>query len=160
MARSNKIIKKRKIVSDPVYGNKLITKLINRIMRSGKKTVAQTQVYRALEILKTKGEADPLKTLENALNTLGPRMEVRPKRVGGASYQVPVEVRGDRRMTLAIRWLSEAAKKRSSREYHTFAEKIAAEVLDILKNQGEAIKKRDTVLRMAEANRAFAHFRW
>jgi small subunit ribosomal protein S7 len=160
MARSNKVIQKRKILPDPIYGNKLITKLVNRIMKSGKKSVAQTQVYKALDILKTKGEVDPLKTLENALNTVGPRMEVRPKRVGGASYQVPVEVKGDRRMTLAIRWLSEAAKKRSSKEFHSFAEKLAAEVMDILKNQGEAIKKRDTVLRMAEANRAFAHFRW
>lgn len=144
---------------DPLYGNRLLTRLINRVMRNGKKTVAQKQVYRALDIIKEKGE-DPIKTFELAVATVGPKMEVKSRRVGGASYQVPVEVKGDRRISLAIRWIVTLARKRSNREYRTYAEKLAAELMDAAKGQGEAIKKRDTVLRMAEANRAFSHFRW
>ncbi len=128
-------------------------------MKNGKKSVAAAQVYTALEILKTKGQ-DPIKVFETAIQTVGPRMEVRPRRVGGASYQVPNEVRGDRRISLAIRWIVEAANKRSNKEFHTFAEKLAAELTDVLQNQGEAVRKRNTIQKMAEANRAFAHFRW
>lgn len=128
-------------------------------MRDGKKTVAQHLVYKALEELKKRSD-DPVKILETAVNNVGPRMEVRPRRVGGASYQVPMEVRGDRRQALAIRWILEAAKKRPNREYRTFDQKLAVELWDASQNQGEAIKKRDNTLRMAEANRAFAHFRW
>ena len=159
MARSGKLNKKRKIEADPVYGNKMLARFINRIMHSGKKSTAQAQVYKALEILKAQGN-DSLKLFEQAVGTVGPKMEVRPKRVGGASYQVPIEVRGERRISLAIRWIIEAAKKRSSKEYKSFAEKLAAELSDILKNQGDAIRKRDAVHRTADANRAFAHFRW
>jgi small subunit ribosomal protein S7 len=112
-----------------------------------------------LSILKEKGH-DPVKTFENVLGTVGPKMEVRPKRVGGASYQVPMEVRGDRRISLAMRWLIESANKRSNKDFKTFADKLVAEFLDALNNQGEAVRKRDTMHRMAEANRAFAHFRW
>lgn len=144
---------------DPIYGNRLLTRFVNRVMRSGKKSVAQKQVYRALEIIKQKGE-DPLKVFETALANVGPKMEVHPRRVGGASYQVPMEVRGDRRVALAIRWIIAFANKKPNKEYRTYAEKLAAELMDAAKGQGEAIRKRDTVHRMAEANRAFAHFKW
>ncbi|MBI4058381.1 30S ribosomal protein S7 [Candidatus Gottesmanbacteria bacterium] len=159
MARSRKTVKKKQHEPDPVYGNRLLTRFINHMMRDGKKSVAQHEVYEALELIKTQG-GDPIKSFEQALNMVGPRMEVRPRRVGGASYQVPSEVRGDRRISLAIRWIIEAANKRSNKEFKTFAQKLAAEISDILKNQGEAVRKRDTVHRIAEANRAFAHFRW
>ena len=145
--------------ADAVYGNRLVTRFINRVMMSGKKTVAANLVYKALEVIKEKGE-DPIKVLETAIANVGPKMEVRTKRVGGASYQVPIEVRGDRRIALAIRWIIEFAKKRSNKEYHTFSEKLVVELMEAATNQGEAIKKRDTVHRMADANKAFAHFRW
>lgn len=145
--------------ADPVYGNRMVSRLINRVMVSGKKTTAQTQVYKALELIKAKGE-DPIKVFETALNNVGPKVEVKTRRVGGASYQVPMEVRGDRRVSLAIRWIVEFAKKRSNREFHTYAEKLAVELMDAANNIGDAIKKRDTVHRMADANKAFAHFRW
>ncbi len=142
-----------------MYGNRLVARLINRIMRSGKKRVAESVVYKSFDVIKEKGE-DPVKIYELAVATVGPKMEVRPRRVGGASYQVPNEVRGDRRIALALRWIIAYATKRSNKEYHTFSEKLAAELLDGAKGVGEAIKKRDTVQRMAEANRAFAHFKW
>lgn len=145
--------------ADPVYGNRLLGRFINRVMKNGEKQTAQQAVYRALAVIKDKGE-DPVKVFEMAVATVGPKMEVRARRVGGASYQVPTEVRGDRRVALAIRWLVQFANKRSNREYKTFSEKLAAELLDASRGQGEAIKRRDTVLRMAEANRAFAHFKW
>lgn len=145
--------------ADAVYGNRLVTRFINRVMISGKKTVAANLVYKALEAIKEKGE-DPMKVLETAISNVGPKTEVRTRRVGGASYQVPVEVRGDRRISLAIRWIVEFAKKRSNKEYHTFSEKLVVELMEAANNQGEAIKKRDTVHRMADANKAFAHFRW
>ncbi len=116
-------------------------------------------VYGALEEIKNKGQ-DPLVVLEGAINNISPRMEVRPRRVGGASYQVPNEVRGDRRLSLAIRWLIMAAQKRSSKDFHSFSQKLTAEILDASNNLGEAIKKRDQMHKMADANRAFAHFRW
>ncbi len=145
--------------ADPVYGNRLLTRLINRVMERGKKRTAEALVYGALDIIKEKGE-DPIKVFETAVNTIGPKMEVRPRRVGGASYQVPMEVRGDRRVSLALRWLVMFAKKRSNREYHTFAQKLAVEISEAAQGVGEAIKKRDTIHRAAEANRAFAHFKW
>lgn len=129
------------------------------MMQDGKKSIAQGQVYQALKIIEKTGE-DPIKVFETAVNNVGPKMEVRTRRVGGASYQVPTEVRGDRRVALAIRWIVEFAKNRSNKEYHTYAEKLAVELTDAAKNVGEAIKRRDTVLRMADANKAFAHFRW
>jgi small subunit ribosomal protein S7 len=129
------------------------------VMKSGKKQVAQAQVYGALDIIKEKGE-DPVKVLETAINTVGPKMEVRARRVGGASYQVPTEVRGDRRIALAIRWIIQFATKRSNKEYKSFAEKLAVELMEAAKGQGEAVKRRDTIHRMADANRAFAHFKW
>lgn len=128
-------------------------------MERGKKTVAEATVYKALDIIKEKGE-DPVKIFEAAIANVGPKTEVKARRVGGASYQVPMEVRGDRRIALAMRWLVLFAKKRSNREYKTFAEKLAVELSEAAKGIGEAIKKRDSMHRMAEANRAFAHFKW
>lgn len=157
--RGHRVTKKLP-TADPIYGNRLLTRLVNRVMERGKKRTAEAQVYRALTIIKEKGEEDPIKVFETAVGNIGPKMEVRPRRVGGASYQVPSEVRGERRVSLAIRWLVAFAHKRSNREYKTYAEKLAAELTDAAKGVGEAIKKRDTVHRMAEANRAFAHFKW
>jgi len=152
-------VKKELLEADPLYGNRLVSRFINRVMRNGKKSVAQNLVYKAFDIIKKQGE-DPIKVFETAVNTVGPKMEVRARRIGGASYQVPNEVRGDRRIALAIRWIVTFAKKRSNKEYKTFAEKLAVEFTDGAKGVGEAIKKRDLVHRMAEANRAFAHFKW
>lgn len=160
MPRSKKIAK-RQTVPDPVYNSRLVAKLINKSMRSGKKTVAAGQIYRALELVKTKlSDQDPVKVLEQVVSSVAPKMEVRSRRVGGASYQVPSEVRGERKSHLAIKWLLEAARGRSNKEYHTFAQKLAAEMQDVLNNTGNAIKKRDMVHKMAEANRVFAHLRW
>ncbi len=156
--RSGRVTKPT-LEADPLYGNRLLARFINRVMRSGKKTVAQQVVYHALESIKAKGE-DPVKVFEAAIANIGPKMEVKSRRVGGASYQVPTEVRGDRRIALAMRWLVQYANKRDSRQYKGFSAKLAAELTDAAKNQGEAIKKRDTIQRMAEANRAFAHFKW
>lgn len=154
------IVKPRKIEPDSVYKNRLVTKLINRSMLDGKKSVAQKQVYKALELVKEKGSDDPIKIFSKAMDNIKPTMEVRPRRVGGAAYQVPVPVKGGRKESLAIRWLLFAAKARPSSEYHTFAEKLATEILEAAKGAGGAVKKRQDVERMAEANRAFAHFRW
>src|SRR3989344_1594017 len=155
MARGNRVTKKRLIEPDPIYGNILVAKFINRLMRDGKKTVAQRVVYDAFELLKKEG--DPIKIFEQAIEAVGPKVEVKAKRIGGAAYQVPQEVRGARKTALAIRWILEAARKRPTAEYKTFAEKLAAELLDATKNLGEAIKKRDVAHRMAEANKAFSH---
>jgi small subunit ribosomal protein S7 len=158
MARHNKP-KKRNISTDPVYDNKLLTRFINKVMKSGKKTVAQNNVYGAFEIIKEK-KLEPLEVFLQAIQNVGPKMEVRPRRIGGASYQVPVEVRGERRLSLAIRWLIQSANARPNKQFHTFKEKLAAELLDAYNNIGEAIRKRDLMHRNAEANRAFSHFRW
>lgn len=144
---------------DPIYGNRLLGRFINRVMLDGKKSTAQKQVYGALDLIKESGD-DPIKTFELAVQNVGPKMEVKARRVGGASYQVPMEVRGDRRISLAIRWMVTFARKRSNKDYKTFGHKLAAELQSAAKGEGEAIKKRDTVHRMAEANRAFAHFKW
>lgn len=155
----HKKVEKRKIAPDKIYQNVLVARFINRMIKDGKKSVAEKMFYGAMDILKKK-ETNPLEMFEKAIQNVSPKLEVKARRVGGASYQVPVEVRGDRKVTLAIRWLIEAARKRPSKDYHTFPEKLAAELLDATGNLGEAIKKRDTMLRQAEANRAFAHFRW
>ncbi len=152
-------IKKALLPPDPIYGNRLVTRFINQVMKNGKKKAAEKQVYLAFDIIKEKGE-DPLKVLETAVATAGPKMEVKARRVGGASYQVPMEVRGDRRVSLAIRWITDFAKKRSSKEYKNYASKLAAELTDASKGIGDAIKRRDAIQRMADANRAFAHFKW
>lgn len=160
MSRRARVIKKRNISADPVFNSRLATRFINRLMRDGKRSVAQTVFYRSMALVKEKTNEDPIKVFEAALQNVGPRMEVRPRRVGGASYQVPQEVRGDRKVALAIRWILISAKKLSNKEFHTFAEKLAQEFIAASKNEGEAIRKRDIVQKMADANRAFAHFRW
>lgn len=151
--------KPRMVEPDPIYKNRLVAKLINRSMRDGKKSVAEKQVYRAFEIIKEMN-LDPIKIFAEAINNIKPSMEVRPRRIGGAAYQVPVPVRGPRKESLAIRWLVAGARNRPNAQYHTFAEKLVAEILDASKGEGFAVKKRQDVERMAEANRAFAHFRW
>jgi len=156
--RHAKVVK-RQIEPDVLYNNVLVTKLVNYVMQDGKKTVAQTNVYKAFEIIKEKGE-DPLKVFDKALQNVGPKVEVKARRMGGANYQVPVEVKHERRMALALRWILDATRKRSNKEYHLFAQKLAAELLDASNNLGEAIRKRDTTMKQAEANRAFAHFRF
>jgi len=155
-----KRVRKRIIPADPVYKDQLVTRLINRVMQRGKKTVARKHVYRAFEIIKEKTKKDPLEIFHQVIERIEPSMEVRPRRVGGASYQVPMPVKGDRRESLAIRWLIMAARARSNKEYHTFAEKLAAELLDASQNTGGAVKKKEDIHRMAEANKAFAHFKW
>lgn len=160
MSRGGKIIQKRIISPDPIYNSRLVTRLINRVMKDGKKSIAQSVVYKALEEIEKKVGKSPTMVFETAINNIMPRMEVRPRRIGGASYQIPVEVRGDRKESLAIRWLIEAARKRSSGEFHTFDAKLAAEILDASDNKGIAIKKKEDTMKAAEANRAFAHFKW
>ena len=155
----HKKVTKRITEPDVIYNNVMVAKLVNYIMRDGKKTVAQHQVYKAFEILSQKGE-DPIKTFEKALSNIGPKVEVKARRVGGANYQVPVEVKPERRNSLSLRWLIEAADKRSNKEFHTFAEKLAVEIVEASQSLGEAVKKRETALRQAEANKAFSSFRW
>ena len=151
---------KRIAPGDKIYNNKLVTKLINQLMKDGKKTVAEKLVYDAFDMVGKKKNENPVEIYEKAIQVVGPKVEVKARRVGGASYQIPTEVRGERRLSLAIRWITEAANKRPNKEFHKFAEKLAAELLEASKGQGESIKKRDTVHRMADANRAFAHFKW
>lgn len=156
--RHSKTTKKRSISPDAVYGSILVSKLVNNIMKDGKKTTAMTQVYKCFELLgKEEGALD---VFEKAVQNVGPKTEIKARRVGGASYQIPMEVRGDRRTALALRWIIEAARAKSNSEFHTFAEKLAAEVKAAANNEGEAVKKRDNVHRMAEANKAFSHFRF
>ena len=145
---------------DPIYGSRLVTRFINKVMSEGRKTIAQSLVYKALEVIKDKTKQDPVAIFEKAILNVAPKMEVRPRRVGGASYQVPVEVRGDRKEALAIRWILSGARSRSNKEYHTFGEKLAAELMDAANSAGIAIKKRDDMQKSAAANRAFSHFRW
>jgi small subunit ribosomal protein S7 len=155
----HKKVEKRQIEEDKVYRSKLVAKFTNILMKDGKKSIAQKVVYKTFDLIAKKNQ-DPIGVFERALQNVGPRQEVRPRRIGGASYQVPVEVRGERKTLLAIRWILDAAKARTTKEFPTFAQKLAAELTDAANEQGAAIKKRDTVLRMAEANRAFAHFRF
>jgi small subunit ribosomal protein S7 len=151
-------VQKKQTKEDKIYQSKLVTKFINRMMKDGKKSTAEKVFYEAFELLKKDG--DPLVVFETAINNVGPKTEVKSRRVGGASYQVPQEVRGDRRISLAIRWILEAARARSNKDFHTFPEKLAVEFIEASRNEGAAIKKRDAILRMAEANRAFSHFRF
>ena len=152
--------KKRIIPPDLLYQNHLVAKLINRSMKNGKKTAAEKEIYRAFTLLKRKTGKEALELFDQALAKIKPNVEVRSRRVGGAAYQIPVPVRGERRESLGIRWLIEAARRRANKEYHHFAEKLAAEIMDAVNSQGGAVKKKEDVHKMAEANRAFAHFRW
>ena len=144
---------------DPIYGSRLLSRFINKVMQDGKKSTSQTVVYKALEEIKLQSKQDPIGIFEKAVANVAPKMEVRPRRVGGASYQVPVEVRGDRKEALAIRWLISGARARSN-SLHGFDKKLAAELLDAANNAGSAIKKKEDMQKVANANRAFAHFRW
>jgi len=157
--RSGKVEKKI-LPPDPIYGSRLVTRFINKLMISGKKTIAEKLVYEALEVIREQVKEEPLSVFEKAISNIAPKMEVRPRRVGGASYQVPVEVRGDRKEALAIRWILSGARSRSNKQYHSFDKKLAAELIDAANNTGAAIKKKDDVQKAAAANRAFSHFRW
>ena len=148
---------KRPLVVDPVYGSPIVTQLVNRVLVDGKKSVAQAIVYGSLEGVRTKTDQDPVVVLKRALDNIRPTLEVRSRRVGGATYQVPVEVRSVRRQALGIRWLISAAQERNEK---TMTERLSAELLDASNGRGNAVKKREDVHRMAEANRAFAHYRW
>lgn len=145
---------------DPRYNSTEVTKLVNRVMNDGKKSVALRQVYSAFDLIAAETKQKPLDIFLAALENIKPRTEVRSRRVGGAAYQVPMPVPPRRQFALSIRWLVEYANSRSNKEYHTFADKLAAEILAAYHEEGPAIKKRDDVHRMAEANKAFSHFRW
>jgi small subunit ribosomal protein S7 len=149
---------KRQIVADPKYGSKIVAKLINIIMIKGKKSLAESIVYGAFEIIKQKsGEEDPLKVFSKSLDNIRPRLEVKPRRVGGATYQVPIEVSQERGVSLALRWLKDFSRGKKGKPMDV---RLAEEILAGFKGEGAAIKKRDDTHKMAEANKAFAHFRW
>ena len=150
-------IAKREVLADPVYDSKIVTKLINNIMLDGKKGVAQQIVYDAFDIVREKSGKEPLEVFEAALNNIMPVLEVKARRVGGATYQVPIEVRPDRRQTLGLRWLTTYSRARGEK---TMRERLAAELLDAANGTGAAVKKREDTHKMAESNKAFAHFRW
>ncbi len=150
-------IARRDVLPDPMYNNKTVTRLINNIMLDGKKGVAQKIVYDAFDIIKEKTGKEPVEVFEEAMNQVMPVLEVKARRVGGANYQVPIEVRADRRETLGLRWITLFARKRSER---TMAERLANELLDAVNSTGGAFKKKEDTHKMAEANRAFAHYRW
>jgi len=152
-----RIVDKREILPDPVYNSKMVSKFINVIMKDGKKSVAQRMCYGAFDIIRQKTGEDPLKVFRTAIENVKPSIEVKSRRVGGATYQVPVDVRPQRRMALAFRWIIGFANKRSEK---TFKEKLAAELIDAANKTGASIKKREDTHKMAEANRAFAHYRW
>ena len=150
-------IAKREVLPDPIYNSKVVTKLINNIMLDGKKTVAQKIVYDAFDIVKEKEGKDALEVFEAALNNIMPVLEVKARRVGGATYQVPMEIRAERRQTLGLRWLVNYARNRNEK---TMAEKLANEILDAMNSTGGSFKKKEEMHRMAEANKAFAHYKW
>ena len=150
-------VPKRDVLPDPMYNSKMVTRLIDNIMYVGKKGVAQRIVYDAFDIIKEKTSREPLEVFEEGLNNIMPVTEVKARRVGGATYQVPMEVRPERRQTLGLRWLRVYSRARSER---TMAERLANEILDAVNNTGAAVKKKDDTHRMAEANKAFAHYRW
>mgnify|MGYP002588186003 CR=1 FL=1 len=150
-------IAKRDVLPDPLYNSKLVTKLINNVMVDGKKGVAQKIVYDAFDIIREKTGKEPLEVFEACMENLMPVLEVKARRVGGATYQVPMEVRPARRQTLGLRWLTAYSRARSER---TMAERLASEIMDAANNTGSAVKKREDTHKMAESNKAFAHFRW
>ena len=150
-------VPKREILPDPVYGSVLVTKLVNSVMLDGKKGVAQKVVYAAFDQIKEKTEKDPVEVFAQAMENIMPTLEVKARRVGGANYQVPMEVRPARRQTLGLRWLTAYSSARGER---TMAERLAGEIMDAANNTGASVKKREDVHRMAESNKAFAHFRW
>jgi len=150
-------VERREVDADPVYQNPMVQKLINCVMYQGKQSVAQGIVYDALELVKQRANDDPLKIFKKAMENVKPALEVKSRRVGGANYQVPVEVNKNRQTSLSLRWIIGYARERGEK---SMVEKLAAEIMDAANNRGGAIKKRDDIHRMAEANRAFAHYRW
>ena len=152
-----RVAAKRIILPDPKYSDQTVAKFINVVMRRGKKSIAEKIVYGALDQMAVKGQSEPLEAFKQALENVRPKVEVKSRRVGGATYQVPVEVRADRRTALAMRWLVDAARKRGEK---SLGLRLAGEIMDALENRGSAVKKREETHRMAEANRAFAHYRW
>ncbi|HLG21586.1 MAG TPA: 30S ribosomal protein S7 [Candidatus Manganitrophaceae bacterium] len=152
-----KVAVKREVLPDPQFGDRLISKFIGLIMRKGKRSLAESICYDAFDLIKQKSGADPLKVFKNAVENVKPMVEVKSRRVGGASYQVPVEIRPNRRTTLALRWITLYAKQRSGK---SMEEKLAGELMDASNNTGGAVKKKEDTHKMAEANKAFAHYRW
>ncbi len=152
-----KTLFKREVLADPIYNSELVTKLVNNVMLDGKKGVAQKIVYGAFDILQEKTGRDPLEVFEESLNNIKPLLEVKARRVGGATYQVPLEVSEKRKQTLALRWLITYSRARNEK---TMKERLAGELFDALNNTGASVKKKEDTYRMAEANRAFAHYRW
>ena len=150
-------VPKREVLDDPIYGGKIVTKLINQVMYDGKRGKAQNACYGAFDIIKNKTGREPKEVFEQALNNVMPVLEVKARRVGGATYQVPIEIRPERRQTLGLRWIVSYARKRSER---TMMEKLAGELMDAANSTGSAFKKKEDTHKMAEANRAFAHYRW
>ena len=150
-------VPKREVLPDPLYNSVLVTKLVNSIMLDGKKGVAQKIVYSAFDIIKEKSGKDPLEVYEQAMENIMPVLEVKARRVGGSNYQVPIEVRPERRTALGLRWLTAYARNRSEK---TMKERLANEILDAVNGQGGAVKKKEDTHKMAEANKAFAHFKW
>ena len=148
---------KRDVLADPIYNSKLVTKLINNMMIDGKKGKAQTILYNAFDMIKEKTGKEPMEVLEQAMENVMPSLEVKSRRVGGANYQVPIEVKADRRQALGLRWIIQYARLRGG---HSMAENLANELIDASNNTGAAVKKREDTHRMAEANKAFAHYRW
>ena len=147
----------REIAPDAKYANAVVAKFINYVMKKGKKSVAQKVVYRTFDVLEKKYKQDPIKTFDTAIQNIGPALEIKSRRIGGATYQVPREVRGDRKQALAFRWILDAARSKKGKPMH---EKLAEELIAATKNEGSAIKKKLDTHRMAEANKAFAHFSW
>ncbi|MBI3989560.1 MAG: 30S ribosomal protein S7 [candidate division NC10 bacterium] len=152
-----KVTEKREITSDPVYGSKLVTKFVSSLMRDGKKSVAEHIFYKSMQIIEERMKADPQKIFKQAVDNVKPVIEVKPRRVGGATYQVPVEVRPERRTSLAIRWIITFARQRSEK---SLEERLAAELIEAANNRGGSVKKKEDTHKMAEANKAFAYYRW
>jgi small subunit ribosomal protein S7 len=152
-----RVVAKRKILPDPKFQDRLVTKFVNDLMRKGKKSIAEGVCYGAFALIEERAKEEPLKTFKKALDNVKPVLEVKSRRVGGATYQVPVEVRTDRQQALAIRWLIDSARKRGE---HTMRERLSGELMDALNGRGQAVKKREDTHRMADANRAFSHYRW
>ncbi len=148
---------RREIAPDAVYNNRLVTQLINKVLLDGKKSIAESIVYGSFDIVEEKSGQDPLAVFKKAMDNVRPTLEVKPKRVGGATYQVPMEVNTRRATTLAIRWIVDYSRKRKEK---TMSERLAAEILDASNNTGSSVKKREDIFKMAEANRAFSHYRW
>jgi small subunit ribosomal protein S7 len=150
-------VTRREVLPDPVYGSKLVTQVINKVLLDGKKSVAESIVHGALEQVRAKTGRDPVEVLQEAIQALTPHLEVKSRRVGGATYQVPIEVPGRRARTLAIRWLVNYSRERREK---TMVDRVAGEIMDAVAGQGGAFKKKDDIFRMAQANKAFAHYRW